>query len=65
MLAVARAAAAEVEKSVAHTLPLQAPTMDLQLPLRIGYISHDMGDHPTGHLWQVRGCLGFRVLFGV
>ena len=54
MLSVAQAAAAEVQRAIMHAVPLQAPTMDLDLPLRIGYISHDMGDHPTGHLWQLR-----------
>ena len=49
---MAQAAAAEVERTIQYAVPLQGPVVDLELPLRIGYISHDMGDHPTGHLWQ-------------
>ncbi len=36
MPAVAAAAAAEVERSVQHAAPLQAPVVQLELPLRIG-----------------------------
>jgi len=53
-LDVARSFAAAATASVRHFAPLQLDAgvwrVKARGRLRVGYLSHDLGDHPTGHL---------------